>query len=131
MDDQLFFTERKPIRKIALLSTIPCSVGVMMFAVSLILNNKFTPVFFEGDTILALPFYGLYLYGLWLSYRQHRHIWPVLLFFIHIVSLFLYYLNSHNDWIVYSVILTILFTSVLNQYLRTGSPSCSQDVCIK
>lgn len=131
MNDSLFFSENSAFRKIALLSTIPCSIGLMMFASSLIMNSSYRPMFFEYDSLLALPFYLFYTYGLYVSFKLHRKIWPMLLFGLHVLGLIIHQLLIKQDWLVYGVIVSILLTSVWNQYLRTGSAKCNGIECVK
>ena len=131
MTDSLFFSEKSAFRKIALLSTIPCSMGLMMFASSLIMNSSYRPMFFENDKFLAAPFYLFYTYGLLISFKLHRKIWPFLLFGLHVFGLIIQQLLFNQDWLVYGVIVSILLTSVWNQHLRTGSAECNGIECVK
>lgn len=131
MKDSLFLTERNLLHKWALLTTIPCAVGIMMFASSIVMKSHWQPTLFSHDYLLALPLYGLYTMGLWLSYKHHRNIFPFLLFGAHVATIVIQLTVWKTGSIIYFSILTILLTSVVNQYHRTGSTSCEGGSCLK
>lgn len=125
--DALFLNEKSAFRKIALLITIPCAILPIIMAASLLMTNNDAPQLFSGDKWLALPVYLFYVAGLYFSYRLHRKLWPFTLFIIHILFLLAVQEGLWKTGMPYLAIFSILITSVVNQYLRTGSPACDDN----
>ena len=130
MADTLFHSERNLVHKWALLSTIPCAIVIMMFASSIIMSSVLKPVLFTNDYMIAVPLYVLYGYGLLRSYKHHRKILPIIVFVLHLIMILLQLMYLKSGPVVYFAIITILITSVLNQYFRTGTTTCDGASCI-
>lgn len=122
--DSLFHTERNPLRKIAMLLTIPCAILLIMVASAGVMSIPFKPLFFENDFVLFGIVYLLYGYGLFLSFKVHRNLMPFLFFISHIAVILIYIFQRQAAWIGYVSIISIMLTSVSNQYYRTGSIEC-------
>lgn len=128
--DTLFHTEKQSFRKIALLFTIPCAILPVLFTASVFMSIPFGGILFNGDFILFTPVYIVYGYGLIISRQMHRKTIPFLVFMLHAVSLMLYIFWRQASWLSYSIILTIIATSAVNQYYRFGVFSCTEECTV-
>jgi hypothetical protein len=124
--DSLFFSEKKPLKKIALLFTIPCAILPAILATAGLMSIPFKPLFFKYDFFVFGASHIVYAYGLFLSWQLHRTCLPFGLFALHLVSLFLYVFLAQVEWVGYVSILSIMGTSLINQYFRVGSLECSE-----
>jgi hypothetical protein len=125
--DALFYSEKKPIRKIALLFTIPCAILPIMLATAGLLSTPLNPLFFEHDYLIFGAIYLVYFYGLFLSWQTHRKWIPFALFLVHLLFVFAFIFGEQTNWLVYLSIITIITTSLTNQYFRLGSTACGSD----
>lgn len=126
VSDTLFFGEKAFWKKAALLITIPCAILPIMMAASLIMNGIFRPVLFSGDFLLAIPVYGLYSAGLFFSFQAHRNWVPAVLFLLHLLFVLLMVFGLRNEALPFLAIFSVMGTSIVNQYFRTGSPECDE-----
>ncbi|MBS1666969.1 MAG: hypothetical protein JST58_06300 [Bacteroidetes bacterium] len=124
--DSIFYSQNKPIKKIALLLTIPCAIVPIMMATAGIMSIPFSPIFFRYDFILFGILYLWYAFGLLLSWRVHRHWIPISFFLCHVGLLFSFDYFKQSDWIAYATIASIIATSLSNQYFRLGSFECTE-----
>ena len=124
--DHLFYSEKKPFRKIALLFTIPCAIVPIMMATAGIMSIPFSPLFFKYDFILWGMVYFIYTYGLFISWLIHRNWLPFLVFVVHLTFLFFFVFWVQEDWLAYAAIVSIIATSLSNQYFRLGSFECHE-----
>jgi len=124
--DTVFYNEKSVFRKTALLVTIPCAILPVMLASSLLMSPWHKPVLFKGDYFLAIPVYILYTAGLYLSYVKHNKWIPALLFVLHLVALIAVKQGAYPALMPYVAIFSLILTSVMNQYYRTGSPACDE-----
>jgi hypothetical protein len=125
--DTLFYSEKKPFKKIALLFTIPCAILPVMLATAGLLSTPFAPLFFEHDYLLFGAIYTLYFYGLFLSWQMHKKWVPFILLLVHLLFVLAFIFGEQTNWLVYLSIVTIMTTSLSNQYFRMGSTACSND----
>ncbi|MCU0382017.1 MAG: hypothetical protein MUE58_12585 [Chitinophagaceae bacterium] len=125
--DSLFHTEQRRFRKISLLFTVPCAILPVIMASAGLMSIPFEPMFFRYDWLLWLAVYGVYMAGMDFSWLHHRKLVPALLFVAHLVSLGLYLFAGQIDVFGYTTILSIIITSVSNQFFRVGSFEC--EVC--
>lgn len=128
--DTLFHSEKKGLRKIALLFTIPCAILPVLFAASVFMSIPDGGLLFAGDFILFTPVYVMYVYGLLLSRQTHLKSAPLLVFMLHATSLVLYILWKQASWLSYTSILSIIATSAINQYYRFGVFSCTDECTV-
>jgi hypothetical protein len=126
--DNVFHTERRVFRKVALLLTIPCAILPMMMASAGLMSIPFEPMFFRYDWLLWLSVYGIYASGLYFSWQHHKKFIPGILFLLHVACLCFYLCAGQMDLFGYTTILSIIITSVFNQYFRVGSLEC--EVCV-
>lgn len=127
IQDSVFFSEKGTFRKTALLFTIPCAILPIMMAAAGLMSVPFTPLLFQYDYVLFGSVYGVYLYGLYLSWRTHRKLLPFGLFAINLLSVLVFMFGNQAEWLGYSSVISIMATSVTNQYFRAGSVSCNED----
>lgn len=111
--------------KAALLSTVPCAIFPILFSTAGFMTLPFEALLFEKDFILFGSFYMLYMYGLLLSWFNHKTWLPISLFVVHIMFLTTYVFHSQQTWLAYLTIFSIMGTSVVNQYFRTATFDCS------
>lgn len=123
--DSLFHRENKPLRKLAFLVTIPCAILPILIATAGFMSIPFEPLFFKNDIYLFSFIYLVYTYGLFLSWQYHRKWTPAILFAIHLISQFAFVKWGQFEWLGYLPIMTIIGTSLLNQYYRVGSLECN------
>lgn len=124
--DSLFHTEKKPVKKMALLFTIPCAILPVLIATSGLMSIPFAPLFFKYDFIFFIGIYCVYSYGLLLSWHLHRRWIPFVIFTLHLLALTGFIFFSQAGWLGYAAIIGILGTSVSNQYFRVGSFVCTE-----
>ncbi len=124
--DTVFYNEKSIFRKTALLVTIPCAILPVLMASSLLMSPWHKPVLFKGDFLLAIPVYVVYLIGLYLSYKKHNKWNPTMLFVLHLVALVAVQQRAYPALMPYVAIFSLILTSVMNQYYRTGSPACDE-----
>ncbi len=124
--DTLFFAEKSPVRKVALLLTIPCAILPILMATATMMAIPFTPMLFKYDVVLFAFVYLLYGFGLFLSWSSHRKAFPILLFILHLIVLSIYSFSNQFEWLGYTSIISIIATSVSNQYFRMGSADCNE-----
>jgi hypothetical protein len=122
--DDLFFSEKKPLRKAALAITIPCGILPILMSVYGLINLPFAPLLFRYDYILYLFIICLYVYGLFISYQNHKKILPFLMFILSMGSICYFIFFSNLDFLVPVAIISILLTSLTNQYFRTEPTDC-------
>ena len=130
IQDSVFFLERKVIRKAALLLTIPCAILPIMLATAGLMSKPVSPLLFHRDYILFGLIYGIYFYGLYLSWQTHRKLLPLGLFAMNILSLFAFAFANQAEWLGYLSVMSIMATSVSNQYFRVGSIACNEDCVV-
>jgi hypothetical protein len=123
--DVQFHAERQPLKKAALLLTIPCAIVPIMIAAAGMMVAWSSPLLFRGDFILYGIAYLLYLYGLLLSYHVHRSLVPFAAVALHLASLATYLLADQPEWSGYTTVFSIMLTSIVNQFYRNGSPDCA------
>jgi len=124
--DTLFHSERNKLKKIALLLTIPCAIFPILAAVSGMMTAFSSPLIFKYDYWLFGLIYCFYTAGLFFSWRAHKKIYPFLIFLVHLSSVFYYSWKNDPDWMPYVAIVTIILTSLINQYYRVGSFECQE-----
>lgn len=124
--DSLFHTEKKPLKKMALLFTIPCAILPILIATSGLMSVPFSPLFFKYDFIIFTGLYCVYSYGLLLSWYLHRRPLPFLIFTLHLIALISYIFFSQAGWLGYAALISIMATSISNQYFRAGSFDCKE-----
>jgi hypothetical protein len=122
--DTQFHEARKIGEKVPLLLTIPCAILPILMACATFLSLPFEPMLFKGDHWAAGLLYVLYLVGLGLSFKRHRQWLPLLLFTAHILILWAYVNFTQDLLIGYLSVLSLIGTSVLNQYYRLGVWGC-------
>lgn len=122
--DALFYSEKRLFNKTALLLTKPCAILPVMMATGGMLSMPFSPMLFRYDFILYGLVYIVYSSGIYLSWRQHRSPIPFIILGIHITDLIFYVFSGSPDWVSYLAILSIMATSLSNQYFRSGSIEC-------
>jgi hypothetical protein len=122
--DTIFHRERHPLRKLAMLLTIPCAILPMLIACSGLMVAWSSPLLFDGDFILFGSAYLLYFYGLLLSLRRHRNPKPLSLALLHLAFLAIYLLAEQPEWSGYLCVLSLMLTSVVNQYYRNEVTGC-------
>lgn len=128
--DTIFYSEKNLLRKIALLVTIPCAVLPIMMATAGLMSAAIKPILFQYDFVLFCLVYIIYGYGLIISYKLHRVIYPLLVFLIHVCSILFFVFEFRANWLGYLSIGSIMATSLTNQYYRIGSVACNED-CVK
>lgn len=126
LTDKAFHTESNPFRKIALLLTIPCAILPIIMATGGMMTAFKEPTFFKNDFILFGLVYLIYVYGIVLSWKIHRKIVPFVILLIHLASLFYYSVISPIEFLGYVAVVSIMATSIVNQYYRTGSFECNE-----
>lgn len=124
--DQSFHAESHPLKKAALLLTIPCAIVPIMIASAGMMVAWSSPLLFSGDFFLYGIAYMLYLYGLLLSYRVHRNLVPFALISLHLACLAIYILAGQPEWSGYATVFSLMLTSIVNQYFRNGSLDCAE-----
>jgi hypothetical protein len=124
-DDISFHAERHPLKKTAVLLTIPCAIAPMLIAASGLMVAWTSPLLFDGDFVLFGIIYAMYIYGLILSYRVHRNPAPYLVASLHIGSLAAYLFAGQPEWSGYATVCSLMVTSIVNQYYRNGSTECA------
>jgi hypothetical protein len=124
--DFLFYSERRPFRKMALLFTIPCAILPIMIASAGIMTIPFSPLLFKYDFVLFGMVYMVYGYGLFLSWQVHRKLLPILIFVFHLIALSTFIYLPLVEWLGYPPIFSIILTSISNQYFRVGSFECNE-----
>ena len=127
IQDSVFLSERKLFRKTALLLTIPCAILPIMLATAGLMSVPFAPLLFQYDYVLFGLIYGIYFYGLYLSWQTHGKRLPFGLFTIHLLSVFAFVFGNQAEWLGYLSAISIMVTSISNQYFRVGSIACSKD----
>lgn len=128
ISDNLFLQSKPGLRKIALLLTIPCAILPMLMAAMGMMTHDESPLFFQHETYLFLLIYIGYAYGLGISWQAHRNLIPLSIFIAHIGMHGLFYYNQQDySWITYMILITLILTSVLNQYYRIGTIACSEE----
>ena len=125
-EDLSFHAERNPVKKAALLLTIPCAIVGIMIAAAGMMVAWSSPLLFQGDFILFGIVYLFYAYGLVLSWRMHRSLAPSALAGLHFACLATYILAGQPEWSGYATVVSIMLTSIVNQYFRNGSLDCSE-----
>jgi hypothetical protein len=125
--DQIYHGERNWFRKTTLLLTIPCAIFPILLAVFGMMQPEGSPLFFAHDKILFAGIYLLYGAGLLFSFLRHRRLVPFFIFALHIGSLAALHAFPVQDWIAYIVLLSIIFTSLANQYYRVGVVYCGEE----
>jgi hypothetical protein len=111
-------------KRLALLSVLPCYVLVALIAASSIMHLA-KPVLFKGDFVLFGFILFVYAIGIFMSYKQHLQIWPMLLMVATFSGMGIVMLAPvAEEWMLLPLLLLIL-TSVSNQYYRTGSIECN------
>jgi hypothetical protein len=126
-EDKPFHQENQPLRKAALLLTIPCAIlPIMMSAAGMMYAGR-EPVFFRYDGVIFGAVYLLYGYGLVLSWKLHRHWLPPLVFAGHLAALLYFALIDPVEWIGYFTVFSIMVASIINQFFRVGRIDC--DTC--
>ncbi len=123
--DSLFYTQKAPIKKIALLFTIPCAILPILMATAGFLSIPFTPLFFKYDFVLFGGIYGLYGYGLFVSWQAHKSLIPFLIFILHLAITFIYAFYAPAQWLGYVSVISVIAASASNQYFRMGSFECN------
>ncbi len=125
--DSIFYSERKTVRKIALLLTIPCAIfPILMAAGSIMSIPGGSPIFFKHEPAFFGVLYFFYAYGLYLSWQKHRKLLPAAFFLLHLAAIFGFVVFAQAEWLGYTCFLSIMSTSVSNQYFRTGSFECKE-----
>jgi hypothetical protein len=124
-EDQSFHRETRPLRKAAYLLTIPCAIVPILISAAVWMYAFREPVFFRYDFLPFSTLYLLYGYGLFLSWKMHRNPLPILLFAVHLVSLIWFAGIKPLDWLGYIVVVSVMCTSMVNQYFRYGSFECA------
>lgn len=123
--------EQSRWKRLALLSILPCYVLVALIAASSIMHLA-KPVLFKGDFILFGLILFVYALGIFLSYKQHLQIWPMLLMIATFSGMGIVMMAPvAEEWMLLPLLLLIV-TSVVNQYYRTGSiacNACADDAC--
>ncbi len=127
MQDSAFHSEKNLIRKVALLFTIPCAILSIMLATTGLMSVSFTPLFFQYDYVLFGVIYVTYFFGLYLSWQIHGKLLPFGLFVIHLLSVFTFVFVSQAEWLGYLSVISLMATSISNQYFRVGSFICNED----
>ncbi|HVM88817.1 MAG TPA: MerC domain-containing protein [Puia sp.] len=122
--DSLFYLEKNWFRKISLLITIPCAILPMLMAVSGLMTAFSSPLFFKHDYLLFAAVYLVYASGLYFSWQAHKKIYPILIFLAHLAGVFIAIKEPNSAWLPYFAIITLILTSVVNQYYRVGSFEC-------
>lgn len=125
--DSVFYFERNLFKKTALLLTIPCAIQPILLAVIGMMSLSTTPLLFQYDYLIFGCIYSVYFYGLYLSWQVHFKILPFGLFGIHLISIFLFNTNNEPEWLGYLSIISIMATSISNQYFRLGTIACNDD----
>jgi hypothetical protein len=124
-EDHSFHQESRPLQKLAYLLTIPCAIVPIMISAAVLMYAFREPVFFRCDFLPFSILYLLYGYGLWLSWNRHRNVVPLLLFIMHLVSLIWFAVIEPLEWLGYIVVVSVMVTSIVNQYFRYGSFECA------
>jgi prepilin signal peptidase PulO-like enzyme (type II secretory pathway) len=124
--DNAFHTESNPIRKIALLLTIPCAILPVIMATGGMMTAFNEPTLFKNDFILFGIVYLVYVYGIGLSWKIHRKIVPSAILLLHFASLFYYSVINPLEYLGYAAVVSIMATSIVNQYYRVGSFECNE-----
>ena len=125
--DSIFFLEKKPVKKIALLFTIPCAIVPVMFAAAGLMSIPFGSLLFRFDFILFGAIYSIYFYGLLVSWQLHKNWIPFSLFAVNLLSLLFFIFHNPTEWLGYICVFSIMATSVSNQYFRVGTFACNED----
>jgi hypothetical protein len=76
---------------------------------------------------LFLAIYIIYFFGLIVSWQRHRKAYPLLLFAFHLLFLGYHIFIKPTEWVGYVVVISVMATSILNQYFRIGSIEC--EIC--
>jgi hypothetical protein len=127
--DNIFYNEKKWFRKFSLLLTIPCAIAPMLVATLGWLQPLGDPLFFYGEKIIFTLLYIFYLSGLFYSMYAHKHFLPLLIFLLHLAALFFFWYLEGKDWVSYPVIISLLATSMINQFFRIGTIACNSETC--
>ena len=122
--DNIFHEERRTFRKLALLSTIPCAILPIAMAGAGLMSVPFEPMLFPYDWILWTTIYIVYAWGLYFSWLHHKRLLPAIIFLLHLLSIGMYILSGQPEQAGFMSILSIVITSVANQYFRVGSLEC-------
>lgn len=85
--NSMFYLETRPLKKIALLFTIPCGILPIMMAIAGMMSTPVSPLIFKYDFLLFGVLYLIYCYGLFLSWKVHRKWVPAALLTVHLVVL--------------------------------------------
>ncbi len=109
-----------------MLITIPCAILPIMMATGGMLSIPFSPLLFRYDFLLFSVVYVTYSAGLYFSWQQHHRLIPFLVFIVHACALAGFVFIAHPEWLSYLSILSIMATSLSNQYYRTGSTACAE-----
>lgn len=122
LTDELFVSEKKPLKKLALGLTIPCAILPILMSVYGIINLPIAPLLFKYDFLIIII--SFYTWGLILSFAKHKKILPFLFFTCSMISVinFLFSLNA-EIWVPLSIV-TIIASSVSNQYFRIDTEDC-------
>jgi len=125
--DNVYHGERNMLRKTALLLTIPCAIFPILLAVFGMMQPAGYPLFFSYDRLFFGAIYLTYGLGLYFSFLRHRRFYPFLVFGLHVGSLVSLHKYPAEQWLAYVVLLSIIFTSLVNQYYRVGVVYCGED----
>lgn len=117
-----------PLRKAALLITIPCAIFPILMAAYGMIQPEGEELLFRYDRLFFGIIYLLYGYGLYLSWQVHRKLTPALVFIVHLVAVVLLAIYPRQDWLAYVVLVGLIATSLVNQYYRLGIWGCD-DSC--
>jgi hypothetical protein len=124
--DSHFYSEKEPFKKIALLFTIPCAILPVIMATAGLMSIPFAPLLFKYDFIVFGVLYLVYTYGLFLSWQMHRTWLPFSVFALHLATLVIYIFFVQVEWLGYVSVVSIMGTSICNQYFRVGSFECNE-----
>lgn len=126
--DSIFDQSKPGLRKISLLLTIPCAIMPMLLAAMGMMTSGDTPLFFQQEKIIFSLLYVGYASGLWFSWRVHHKALPIAIYLTHIGLLVLTYYNQQlYSWATYGVVITLILTSIVNQYYRLGTIACTDE----
>lgn len=123
--DHSFHREKQPLTKIAYLLTIPCAIVPIIIAAAGLMYAFREPLFFAYDFLLFIAVYLVYAYGLFRSWKTHRKLGPGLVFLTHLAALGSFSFAGEPEWLGYFVVVSIMATSIVNQYFRYGSLDCA------
>lgn len=125
--DSTFYDERNLFRKAALFLTTPCAIQPILLSVMGMMSLSINPLLFQYDYLIFALIYSAYFYGLYLSWQVHSKIIPFGLFGIHLISVSLFNIIDQPEWLGYVSIISIMATSISNQYFRLGTIACNED----